>query len=367
MWSSLRSQPGGLKTLLVAWRQVWARGWERMKASRDALALMPGRTLGEGRYEVVGRIGSGGFAVVYEAIDNKFGRTVAIKVITLDQSTEERREEFVRRFEREAQFASKIKHKSVVEVYDVGVIEETATPYIVMECLQGLDLADFLRTQGPLSIERALPLFVDLLEGLGVAHEQGIVHKDLKPSNVFLCDVGRSHERLCVLDFGVARQEGTDTSRLTRTDGALGTPHYMAPEYASHQITTPALDIYQVGLILVEALTAAPVVSHPEPMAAMFQHVRGELYVPHLLLESPLGPILQRALQTDHEARYPDGFAFAKALRQVQGHDWPTLGRNLPLRHLTRPPSPDPQTPRVGLHPPPPRPALLPLRPKTRL
>ena len=154
----------------------------------------------------------------------------------------------------------------------MGVIDVRETPYMVMELLEGWDLEQHMRRHGPMDATRLLPLFIQALEGLGCAHEAGIVHKDLKPSNLFLKHPEKRHEQLSILDFGVARQVGTDTSRLTRTDSAFGTPHYMAPEYSTNQITTPALDVYQMGLILVECLTARPVIMHEDPVAALLLH-----------------------------------------------------------------------------------------------
>ena len=183
--------------------------------------------------------------------------------------------------------------------------------------------------------EKLLPLFISALEGLGFAHEVGIVHKDLKPSNLFLKFPGSRREQLCILDFGVARVHTSASAKLTRTDNVLGTPRYMAPEYSTNQTVTPALDVYQMGLILVECLSGRSVVDHPEPMAAMFQHVRGELPIPKLLLESQLGPILERALAVEHTERYQDGFELADALRAVDPSTIPRVGPTTPVVSLS--------------------------------
>ena len=228
-----------IESLIRAFGSAWALAHHEPGArSGEARELESGRVI-EDRYEIARRIGAGGFATVYEARDRKVDRRVAIKVIALDRALHEaQRADFVRRFEREAKLAARVKHPCIVEVYDVGVIDDEHTPYMVMERLDGWDLEQHLRRHGPMPPGRIIPLFIQALEGIGCAHEAGIVHKDLKPSNIFLRHPDTRHEGLCVLDFGVARQEGTDTARLTRTDSAFGTPHYMAPEYSTHQITS---------------------------------------------------------------------------------------------------------------------------------
>ncbi len=315
-----------LNVLLEVFSSCWIEATERVesgaspRSGRLERELVPGMMLGE-RYEINSRIGSGGFAIVYEARDIKVSRQVAIKVIDLERNIEERsRQSYIKRFEREARLAVSVRHPCVVEVLDVGVTQDDV-PYIVMERLEGWDLDSQSRRHGPMRPSRLIPLFIQALEGLGCAHEKDIVHKDLKPSNIYLKNPGKRHEQLCILDFGVARRINTATARLTHTDSAFGTPHYMAPEYSTSQIATPALDVYQMGLILVEMLMGEPVVSHPEPVAAMFQHVRGDLSVPEELLDSELGEILRCALATNHLHRYQDGFEFADALRQLQNLD----------------------------------------------
>jgi serine/threonine protein kinase len=312
-----------LNVLCEVFSSCWIEAIERPASTRSGplsgrheRELSPGIILGE-RYEITSRIGSGGFAIVYEATDTKVSRQVAIKVIDLERHIEERsRQSYIKRFEREARLAVSVRHPCVVEVLDLGVTDEDV-PYIVMERLEGWDLDSQSHRHGPMKPKRLIPLFIQALEGLGCAHEKDIVHKDLKPSNIFLRNPGKRHEQLCILDFGVARRINTATARLTQTDSAFGTPHYMAPEYSTSQIATPALDVYQMGLILVEMLMGEPVVSHPEPVAAMFQHVRGDLSIPQALLESPLGEALRCALSTNHLHRYQDGFEFADALRQL--------------------------------------------------
>ena len=172
---------------------------------------------------------------------------------------------------------------------------------------------------------RALALFMPCLEALAEAHRLGIVHKDLKPSNLFLTHPGTRREALLIVDFGVARITREAEDALKEAGGgetlpgqAVGTPPYMAPEYIERQIVTPALDVYQMGLILCEALSGRQVVSSEVGWSALVMHVSGELDIPSVVLEDDaLRPVLFKALDKDHMRRYPDAGALMKALEAI--------------------------------------------------
>ena len=285
------------------------------------------------RYEITGRLGAGGFAVVFLGRDLQIERDVAIKVMSTRETVTDPkvREQLLKRFRREASLAGRIDHPNVLNIYDYGVIDDEGDPFIVMERLEGHDLETQLFQQGAMKPDHIVPLFVDTLVALGVAHEHGIVHKDLKPSNLFLKRPGTRLESLCILDFGIAHIEREVRSRLTQAGQLMGTPAYLPPEYSTEQIVTPMLDVYQMGLILVETMTGSSVVQHSEPMAAMFQHVRGKLEVPRLLLESPLGPVLERALALDHKERFENGLEFADALAAIDTSSIPVLKGEIEL------------------------------------
>lgn len=289
-----------------------------------------------GRYTIRRRIGIGGFAFVYEAHDAQIDRLVAIKVLNLQdmEHNERKREEFFTRFEREAKLAARIKHPNVTEIYDYGLGDQSASPFIVMELLEGHDLEEHLERFGPMSPSHFIPLFLGCLDALGYSHREGIVHKDLKPSNLFLRYPGDRRESLCLVDFGVAHIQAEFARRLTQTGNLYATPSYIAPEYVQHQLVTPALDVYQMGLILIEAITGKVVVDSPDFMVCMFQHVQGKLRVPQALLDSELGPILRRALDLDHTKRFQDGFEFSDALRKVDPDNIPRLNSHTPLSPL---------------------------------
>lgn len=289
-----------------------------------------------GRYTIRRRIGIGGFAIVYEAHDAQIDRLVAIKVLNLQdmEHNERKREEFFTRFEREAKLAARIRHPNVTEIYDYGLGDQSASPFIVMELLEGHDLEEHLERFGPMSPSHFIPLFLGCLDALGYSHREGIVHKDLKPSNLFLRHPGDRRESLCLVDFGVAHIQAEFARRLTQTGNLYATPSYIAPEYVQHQLVTPALDIYQMGLILIEAITGKVVVDSPDFMVCMFQHVQGKLRVPQALLESELGPLLRKALDLDHTKRFQDGFEFSDALRKIDPDNIPRLNSHTPLSPL---------------------------------
>lgn len=272
-----------------------------------------------GRYRIVRRIGAGGFAVVFEAFDLQIDRPVAVKVlhIGLSGDEEEVHRILMERFEREAKLAARVEHPNVVSIYDFGIIEGHNQPFIVMELLKGHDLEHQIYRKGVMAPSHIIPLYIGCLTALGIAHSHGIIHKDLKPSNLFLKNPGERFETLCIVDFGIAYINEAVRERLTQDGQLLGTPSYLTPEYITDRVVSPPLDVYQMALILIEALLGEPIVEHPEHLAAMLKHVRGELHVPRSLLESPLGPVLRRALAYYPAERYADALEFADALGKV--------------------------------------------------
>lgn len=276
--------------------------------------LGPGRRMVEGRFEILRVIGEGGWATVYLARECEGGRLVALKVLSLRSDDEATLASFQERFEREAQAASRIAHPNIVAVHEVGVLcGREQQPYLVMEYLEGHDLAQELARHGALTLERTLRLMLPVVSALARAHECGIVHRDLKPANLFLVSPGAADERLVVVDFGIARLSG-QASRLTERAALFGTPAYLSPEWIEHRQAAPAMDVYQLGLILAEMLTGEPVVSDELLYQCLRRHVSGTLELPPALLEGPLGPVLRRALAREVGERYADARALERAL-----------------------------------------------------
>ena len=279
--------------------------------------LLPAGTLIQGRYEIVRVVGAGGFALVFEAFDRKRERTVAIKMMEMaGLKKKDRLEVYLKRFEREAVLIARLRHPNVLRIYGYGAHGPQQIPYMVVELLRGHDMHTHLREHGPIDAPRLFPLFLPILDAIGVAHEHGVVHKDLCPSNLFWRHPGRPEQSWCVLDFGIAYWRHA-AARLTAKNTFLGTPRYIAPEYALTQRVGPAVDVYQLALVLVELLCGAPVIRAEDKLQALLAHTRGALEVPARMRETALWPVIKRALAADPEARYSDAHRFAEALAAV--------------------------------------------------
>ena len=276
------------------------------------------------RYEITGILGVGGFATVYKAHHLMIDRDVALKVMDLQKGVDK---SYTERFFREAKIAAKIHHNNVVQIYDFGFVSETQQPYIAMEMLRGHDLAHELQEKGPLSPKRAFVLFRPVLDALAEGHRFGIVHKDLKPENLFLTDPGGPHEMMKVLDFGVARIDSGEVAKLTSAGQLLGTPRYLAPEYIKNQLVTPAIDVYQMALILSEALIGVSA-ANGDPFHAMMLHCTGDLTLADFLLEGEVGNVYKKAVCVEHTERYQNCEEFARALDTVE----PYFESNIPLK-----------------------------------
>lgn len=271
----------------------------------------------EDRYVIEGVIGEGGFATVYSATDEVIERGVALKILSLEDLEGEELERALRRFLREARLAGRISHPGIVDIYDFGQLGDGGEPFIVMERLEGESLYDEIHGRGPLAPDWLLPKYSEVLEALGEAHREQIVHKDLKPGNIFLHRPGTHREVWKLVDFGVAHIDGAKDARLTQTGFLSGTPQYLPPEYIQHQKVSPQMDVYQMALSLIEAICGEPVVSVRKPIEAAMKHVNGELDIPEELLEGEIGAVLNKALAEDPEDRFPTGGEFGAALSKV--------------------------------------------------
>ena len=269
-------------------------------------------TIGDG-YTLTAHIGRGGVGDVYRAKDAA-GAVVAVKVLDLKRLNipPSERARLLRRFEREASAAARIEHPNVITIHASGIDAALGCPYMVMELLDGHDLREELTARRAIAPDRAIALTRVALDALAAAHALGIVHKDLKPANLFLTDPGGPDERLHLLDFGVAHIAHDE--RLTQAGQIACTPNYAAPEYVTHHDVSPSYDVYQVGLILVEMFTGRPVVDLASAGLCLAAHAAGRLELPAPLLEGPLGPLLRRALALEPAARFPDAAAMRDAL-----------------------------------------------------
>jgi eukaryotic-like serine/threonine-protein kinase len=259
-----------------------------------------------GRYEVEELVGHGGMSSVYKARDALLERHVALKILHEQYSTDE---DFVERFKREARSVAQLQHPNIVTVIDRG--EEDGRQYIVFEYIEGENLKEHVVRKGRLDVREALEIADEVARGLAFAHEQGLIHRDVKPQNVLLNGDGRAK----VTDFGIART--LDVDGMTQTGTVLGTSNYIAPEQASGQPVDAHSDVYALGAVLYELLAGEVPFPGESFVAVAMKHMHEP--APNLLdvrRDVPLrvAAAVDRALEKDPEQRFPTMDAFAAEL-----------------------------------------------------
>jgi serine/threonine protein kinase len=292
---------------------------------RDGAKLLPasdgdplyGQTVGS--YRVAALLGAGGMGRVYLGVHPTIGSRVAIKVLSRDCAG---RPDLLDRFFAEAQVVNRIRHEGIVNVLDLAALPD-GRPYIVMELLSGEPLSAMLQRIGQLEPAHAVAIVCPLLDALAAAHDQGVVHRDLKPDNVFIT----RHGRVVVLDFGIAkllpeRRLPDQVSPATRTGALLGTPGYMAPEQIHGRPATAATDLYAVGIILYQALTGRLPFESDSLFELMQMHVSAEP-APIAEVRPDVPPALiaavSRAMAKDPAWRFPSARGMAAALAAALG------------------------------------------------
>ncbi len=287
-----------------------------------------------GRYEIIGELGQGAMGVVYKARDPLIDRVVAIKTINLSQALEER-EEYEARFYQEARAAGRLSHHNIVTIYDVGKSGDVA--YIAMEFLHGRELRDILNEKSVLPVEQVLDIVAQVAQGLAYAHEHGIVHRDVKPSNIMIQNDGH----VKITDFGIARM--ASAAVRTQTGMVLGSPKYMSPEQVMGKLTDQRSDIFSLGVMLYEMLTGRPPFSGENVNAIMYQTLNASPPQPSSMNPSVpdmLNFIVAKALAKKIDERYQNAKEFADDLRacrdsMMQAEPAPAaLQRPQPVRPL---------------------------------
>jgi serine/threonine-protein kinase len=266
-----------------------------------------------GRYQIKGVLGKGAMGLVYEALDPKLDRRVAIKTIltrTLDEATAR---QYSMRFQREVRAVARLNHPNIVQVYDFG--NEGDLAYIVMEHIKGRELKDYFDAKERFDLKTILQLMIELLDALECAHEAGIVHRDVKPANVMLDAAG--HAKLT--DFGVARFADPDADHeATRAGTLLGTPSYMSPEQIQGQPIDRRSDIFSAGVLFYQLLTGQKPFDGAQ-WALAKKIVQDDPVWPSALVQIPavFDHVVSRALAKAPEQRYPNARGFAEALRRI--------------------------------------------------
>ncbi len=278
------------------------------------------------RYLLDRKVASGGMGTVYQGVDQRLGRPVAIKVLKEELSEDGG---VVERFRREARAAAALSHPNVTSIFDYG--QDDGMPYIVMELVRGRDLGRELERDAPFSLRRAVQIECQVLEALQHAHEAGVVHRDVKPANVIV----NERDRVKVTDFGIARAAGE--SRLTATGIILGSAHYVSPEHVKGEPSAPQSDIYSAGILLYEMLTGAPPFEGDSLLQVAELHLTGEVPPPSFVnsdIPPALDEVVIRATAKALEDRFSSAEEMAAALAACEQES--TAVRAGHSRRLTR-------------------------------
>ena len=277
---------------------------------------LKGRLLAN-RYEILEKIGSGGMATVYKAKCHVLNRYVAIKILRDEFTTDE---EFVKRFEVEAQSAASITHPNIVSVYDVGV--DGNLHYIVMELVKGKTLKDIIvEEKGPLPWKWSVNIAIQIASALETAHKNHIIHRDIKPHNIIITEDGVAK----VTDFGIAK--AVSNSTITAFGTTIGSVHYFSPEHARGGFTDEKSDIYSLGVVMYEMLTGRVPFDADTPVSVALKHMQEEpiaAIVANPNIPIAVNDIIMKSLKKDPNLRYQNATAMLidlkRALKEPQGN-----------------------------------------------
>ncbi len=281
-----------------------------------------GRDILNGSFRILQKIGSGGMGAVYKAMELHNSRMVGVKILHPKLAN---RKDLVSRFGREARALSQLSHPNTVRVFLYGELEDGAL-YIIMELLEGKNLNQTVRSEGPFPIARALPILIAACGALDEAHKAGIIHRDLKPENIFLVQNGELRDFPKLLDFGLAkvgeRQMRPGSVILTQEGMVFGTPEFMSPEQAQGKTLAPASDVYSLAVILYEVLTGKLPFEAKSAMDYIQMHVTGKpIPLNQRVVGMSFPPLLEQVMDRALAKRDADRFAsaadFAVAMQAV--------------------------------------------------
>jgi serine/threonine protein kinase/beta-lactam-binding protein with PASTA domain len=304
-----------------------------------------------GRYEVGNLIGRGGMADVYEGVDTRLGRTVAIKLLKADLANDPN---FESRFRQEAQASARMAHPTIVRVYDAG--EDVSVdsngntnrhPFIVMEYVNGKLLRDLLQERR-LTLQEAIDFETGVLTALEFSHRAGIVHRDIKSANVMITDAGQ----VKVMDFGIARAVSENSATVAHTSGIVGTAQYFSPEQAKGESVDARTDLYSAGVLLYEMLAGRPPFKGESAVSVAYQHVSEAVvppseYDPNVSAE--MDAVIIRALAKDRNERFQSAEEFREHLLAAYTVVLENTPAELPAHALAFEPEPEVETPSIEL------------------
>jgi serine/threonine protein kinase len=266
-----------------------------------------------GRYAIVSEIGRGAMGVVYKATDSVLERTVAIKTVNMNLTAEEAKG-YEARFYQEARSAGSLNHPNIVTIYDVGRVNDVV--YMAMEFIEGVELRSLFAEGRPLPVTQAISIAAQVAEGLGYAHDHGVVHRDIKPANIMVVPNGP----VKITDFGIARMRAS-SQELTQTGMMLGSPKYMSPEQVIGKRADHRSDIFSLGVILYEMLCGATPFNGENVTALMYQIVNFAPPAPSTVntaVPELLDYVVAKMLSKPVDERYQNGHEVARDLRQCE-------------------------------------------------
>ena len=292
---------------------------EEVESKKPKTDPMIGRVIA-GRYRMLEKLGQGGMGAVYKGQHIRMQRLTAIKILTSDLASNE---EFIARFQREAEMASQIDHPNAVSIYDFGEAEDGLI-YLAMEFVDGRPLSDIMKREGSLPLDRVVRITKQAAGALGAAHALGIIHRDFKPDNIMVCDKPGRSDWVDVVDFGIAKRAAADSQQpgLTQAGYVLGTPLYMSPEQVSGEDLDPRSDLYSLALVVYEMLsgdlpfdgatTQSKMVKRLLEPPRLISHIRPQLNLPPAVED-----VILRALARAPNDRYSSTNEFAEALERA--------------------------------------------------
>lgn len=271
--------------------------------------ILEGKVLGN-RYEIIEKVGNGGMATVYKAEDKVLKRNVAVKILRDEFTTDE---EFIKRFEIEAQSAARLVHPNIVSIFDVGVEENLY--YIVMELIQGKTLKEIIiEERGPLPWKWSVNVAIQIASALEMAHKNNIIHRDIKPHNIIITEDGIAK----VTDFGIAK--AVSNSTITAFGTTIGSVHYFSPEHARGGFTDAKSDLYSLGVVMYEMVTGKVPFDADTPVSVALKHMQEDPEEPIELnpnLPSAVNKIIMKALKKDTTLRYQTASEMLSDLRKA--------------------------------------------------